>query len=393
MAEEPTFTILDPPRSVFQRKRFLLPFGTSAILALAGAIALVASGAIAMPRITVVEALMSSKADFFSDEQVKRILMANHIQVHVTNSGGSLEIAQGGRQNSREYDFVMPSGQMVGRAVRDSQGGTPFYPFTSPLVLGTFREYAKALTKAEVDGKRVAEPQSGSANDTQYFTIDMTNFIALANPPHPKTWNDYGVDNTNQMIAQSPDPCRSYSGAAYVGLVAFAANNGQPPTSEKVTAVSAKIRPLLRVEGQHESEMGRKFFSAEGRTYAPVAVIYEHQYLAHQIKTQEQTGRLDQERVLLYPKAHHNTEPWLIAFSKEGEQVGRLLNEDPGLHRRALELGFRPSTGTPSLDELLDDRSIPRPLIGDTEAFMPQPPDLAKMIHEVFGCKQIEVPW
>jgi hypothetical protein len=393
VAEEPTFTIVDPPRSAFQRKSFLLPFGASAAVALAGAIALFASGAIAMPRIAIVEALMASKASFFADEQVKRILMANRIQVHVTDSGGSLEIAKDEHPHAGGYDFVMPSGQAIGRAVHDSQGGTPFYPFTSPLALGAFREYAKALTNAEVAGKKVAEPQSGSADDALYFTIDMANFIALTNRPDPKTWDDYGVQNTNQVIAQSPDPCRSYSGAAYVGLVAFAANNGQPPAAEDVPTVSAKIRPLLGAEGQHESEMGKKFFGLEGRTYAPVAVIYEHQYLAHQIKTREQTGGLDTDRVLLYPKAHHNTEPWLIAFSKEGEKVGRLLSSDPGLHKRALELGFRPSAGPSSLDELLNERGIPTPQIGDTEAFMPQAPDLAKMIHEVFGCKQIEIPW
>jgi hypothetical protein len=233
VAEEPTFTIVDPPRSVFRRKRFMLPFGISAVVALACAISLVVSGAVALPPVTIVKALMASKKDFFADEQVKRILMANHIQVHVTDSGGSREISRDMKKIRDEYDFVMPSGQMVGRAVLDSVGGMPFRALTSALVLGTFREYAKALVKA-----KAAKAQSGTPDEAQYFTMDMAKFIALVGPPHPKTWHDYDLPNANQMIAESPDPCRSYSGAAYVGLVAFAANGNQAAKTEEVTTVA-----------------------------------------------------------------------------------------------------------------------------------------------------------
>ena len=75
MASEPTFVIVDPPRSIFRRKRFLLPFGISAVTAVASAIAVFASGAVAMPFTALLEALMASKVEYFNDPQVKRILM------------------------------------------------------------------------------------------------------------------------------------------------------------------------------------------------------------------------------------------------------------------------------------------------------------------------------
>lgn len=385
MADEPTFTIVEPPRSIFRRKRFLLPFGISTLTAVVSAIALFASGAVAMPFTTLLEALMASKVEYFNDPQVRRILMANGIEVHVTNSGGSMGVATNKRKKANEYDFVMPSGQMVGEAVHKSLGGERYFPFSSPLVLGAFRDYADALVEA-----KVATKQGGSS---LYYTVKIPELIKLADPEKPRRWNESGkLSNTNVMIAQSPDPCQSYSGAAYVGLVAFAANEGRTMTEADVPALAAKIKPVLSAEGQHETGLGTKFFNQEGRTFAPVAVFYEHQYLAYQFRMKEKTGKIDTDRVLLYPEARHTTEPWLIAYTKAGEKVGELLESNPELRKRALELGYRVGGGR-SLDDELTDRGMDRPKLTETESFMPKSADLAKLIHAVYGCEQVEVPW
>jgi hypothetical protein len=381
---EPTFTIVDPPRSIFRRKRFLLPFGISTLTVVVSAIALFASGAVATSVTTVLEALMASKVAYFDDPQVKRILMTNGIEVHVTNSGGSLGVATNKRKKANEYDFVMPSGQMVGETVHKSLGGQRYFPFSSPLVLGAFRTYAEALVMAGV-----AEHQTGS----MYYNVDITQLIGLADPKKPRRWDEFKIlANTNQVIAQSPDPCSSYSGAAYVALVAFAANEGRTMTEQDVPALAAKIRPVLSVEGQHESGLGTKFFNQEGKTFAPVAVFYEHQYLAYQFRTLEKTGSIDNDRVLLYPKARHTTEPWLIAYTPAGEKIGELLERNDDLRKRALELGFRVS-GDRSLNDELQDRGMATPQLNETESFMPKSTDLAKLIGAVYGCDQVDIPW
>ncbi|QQQ78123.1 hypothetical protein IOD16_06510 [Saccharothrix sp. 6-C] len=382
--EEPALVVLDPPRSVFRRKRFLLPFGVSAAIALVGAFVLFANGVAALPfqGVTVVRAMMASKSEFFADPEVRRVLMANGVQVHVTDSGGSTEIAKE-RANPTSFDFVMPSGQLTARQIHDRVGGKPFYPFTTPLVVAAFSDYAKALAK-----RGVATPQEDT--DGLYYTLDMTKFVMLT--LDGETWNsipDGGLTNANQIIAQSPDPCRAYSGAAYLAVVAFAANDKHAPTAAEAKAVATKIKPLFEVEGQFGAGIGRTFFSPDGRTFAPVGVMYEHQYLAYQIRTKEQTGSVDHDRVLLYPDAHHHAEPWLIAFSEQGEKVGRLLQEDSRLQRRALELGFRLGrAGSASVGTVLDERGIPKgnPGQGDTETFVAKPDALATMIEELGSC-------
>jgi hypothetical protein len=96
--------------------------------------------------------------------------------------------------------------------------------------------------------------------------------------------------------------------------------------------------------------------------------------------------------VLLYPKARHTTEPWLIAYTPAGEKIGELLERDDDLRKRALELGFRVS-GDRSLNDELQDRGMATPQLNETESFMPKSTDLAKLIGAVYGCEQVEVPW
>ncbi|NUT46681.1 MAG: hypothetical protein HOV94_05075 [Saccharothrix sp.] len=391
--EEPGLTILDPPRPVFRRKRFALPFGVSAGVALAGAIALFASGTVALPfqEITVVTAMMASKSVYFNDPEVRRILMANRIEVRMTDSGGSREIARDRQDRVKEFDFVMPSGQAAGELIRDTFGGRVSFPFASPLVVGAFREYADALVEAGA-----AEKQDGDDPDGLYYTLKMDVFVnemSLAGGAKPKVWTEYHVDNRNQIVAQSPNPCDSYSGSAWLGLVAFAANGFAAPTEQNALDVARRIKPVFEIEGLHGSGIGTTFFYPDGRTSAPVGVFYEHQYLAHQLDRVARTGRPDTERVLLYPDTHHRTEPWLIAFTPAGERVGDLLRTDPGLRRRALELGFRlGNEDSTELDDLLEDRGLGRPDPGRTEGFLPKPRQLEEMIREVGDCPEIKVP-
>ncbi|MEV8440139.1 hypothetical protein AB0425_22405 [Actinosynnema sp. NPDC051121] len=391
--EEPALAILDPPRSVFRRKRFLLPFGVSAGIALAGVIALFASGTVTLPfrKPVVVRAMMASKLVYFQDPEVRRIFLANGIDMQVTDSGGSREIIKDRQNRVGEFDFVVPSGQASGELIRGRFGGRTYFPFSSPLVLGAFKEYAAALVNAGV-----AEEQEGSGG--LYYTLKMDSFVKLSLPdagrPVP-TWADLDtrVDNRNQIVAQTPNPCDSYSGSAWLGLVAFAENGFVVPNEQTALEVARRIKPVFEIEGLHASAIGQTFFHPDGRTAAPVGVMYEHQYMAYQLAAVARTGEPDVERVLLYPDTNHRTEPWLIAFSPAGELVGDLVRNDPNLRRRALELGFRlDDQNSSALTDLLEQRGLPEPRLSSTEGFLPTPPQLEAMIREIGGCPEIRMP-
>jgi hypothetical protein len=342
-------------------------------------------------QITVVSAMMASKSVYFQDPEVRRILMANGLDVRVTDSGGSREIARDRQDRVREFDFVMPSGQAAGELIRDRFGGRVFFPFASPLVLGAFREYADALVRAKAAVKQDEDDSEGL-----YYTLKMDYFVTQMSLPTgtaKKVWTDYNVDNRNQIVAQTPNPCDSYSGSAWMGLVAFAANKSTAPTEDNALDVAQQIKPVFEIEGLHGSGIGTTFFYPDGRTSAPVGVMYEHQYMAHQFATVARTGKPDTERVLLYPDTHHRTEPWLIAFSPAGERIGELVRNHPGMRRRALELGFRlDNQDSTALPDLLRERGLEEPVLSRTEGFLPKPPELEAMIRAVGNCPEIRVP-
>ena len=281
---------------------------------------------------------------------------------------------------------MFPSGQSAADRVRERRQGRhaiAFRPFFTPIVLASFREYADALFKAGV-----ATPQ----NSALYYDLDLDKLVKLIDAK--ALWSDYGgLTNRNRIIAQSPDPCFTYSGAVYVGLVAFA-RFGHPPTSEaEAVEMGRALKPMFDAEGQHGEDMAPKYLVPEGRTFAPVAVIYEDQFLAHQIRERGLNGLLDDQRVLHYPKAQLESAPGLISLSPEGDEIGRLLMENAELRQRAVELGFHVlnTGGAPEVDfaGFLGRRGVPVPTtgVGNTEAWLPANALLKKMIGEIGSCR------
>jgi hypothetical protein len=374
--QEPEFKAVDP------RKRFLLWFVPPLTMCVAGLVVLLVSGHVTGPfrHITLVRVMLASKRDFFQDEQVKRILMARGYQVHVTPIG-SRDLARAPDLDS--YHFVFPSGHVANEQVKARRAGkhaVPFRPFFTPVVLGTFREYAEALRRAGV-----AAPHD-QGEQPLYYNLDVEAFMKLVGAG--KRWSDYQLPNGNRVIIQSPDPCKAYSGAMLVGFLASAVDNDPPQTSQAAEDLARKIKPQVDAQGQSSEDMAPKYFAPEGSTHAPIAVIYEHQYLAHQL---ERRGA-DKERVLLYPTVQHQSAPELISFTSEGDRIGELMMTDPELRRRAVELGFH-SLGWNGATEQdfaghLTERGVPEPPSGERgRVALPKAELFERMLDVVGDCR------
>lgn len=399
-AEEPRLSVRRSAPSWRRRLRRPLPLALALVPAVCFALVL-AYGHAALPfqRIVTIEAKMASKSDFFEDAEVERLLLQHGYRVRITRMG-SRGIAT---QKYEGYDIVFPSGQPAADLItkKQARAGYPastYRPFVSPIVLGTYREYAETLVDAGV-----ATPQPGltAAGRPLYYQLDMGAFLGLAKADSGKgtRWDDihldrHGLRNGNKVLAQTSDVCESNSGGTYLGLVAFVENgNDIPGGGEAAEQLARRIKPLLIAQGLPSSEKNETFTSADGKSISPIAVIYEHQFLAHQIQAQANKGEPDGERVLLYPSTRFVTEPQLISFSDAGSRLGRLISTNPDLQRRAMELGFRvrdanSASTSDQLTKFLKDRNIPAPVTpsDDTKAVLPDLDLLERMIEIVGEC-------
>ncbi|QQM47050.1 hypothetical protein JEQ17_32435 [Streptomyces liliifuscus] len=349
-----------------------------------------------LDRVVTIEAKMASKRDFFEDPEVQRILMERGFRVHIT-SMGSRGIAT---QDVAGYDVVFPSGQPAADLITDKRAaaGRPaltYRPFVSPIVLGTYREYAETLRDV-----KIASPQPGQGADPLYYTLDMAKFLRLAEDG--TRWDDLDVErrrvqNGNKILAQTSDICESNSGGTYLGLVSFVWHKNEAPSTEKqADQYASAIKKLLIAQGLPGSERAETYLSVDGKSIAPISVIYEHQFLAHQIRYEATHGKPDNERVLLYPSTRFVTEPQLVALTDDGERLGELVLKDPELQQRAMELGFRVRDATSDstseqLAAFLKDRGIQVPVTSadDTKAVLPSLPLLERMIKAVGDCPEL----
>ncbi|MFJ8076722.1 hypothetical protein ACIQ7Q_22950 [Streptomyces sp. NPDC096176] len=402
VAAEPRLTVRRESRSSWSRRGFLVVVLPLLAAVLAGVGVLTVSGNILLPfqGVITLEGKMASKRDFFEDEEVQRILMKHHIRVHITSSG-SREVAI---RDISSYDFVFPSGQPAGDLItaeraRHNQYAKVHRPFVSPIVLATYREYARTLEDAGI-----AQEQPGRADGQPYhYVLDMPKFLRHI---HDKSrWNDigiqrHGITNANRIVAQTPDVCGSNSAGTYLALVAFTwRGDGDevPDTDQEADRRGREIKHLME-QGLPAADVFRTYLSPEGKNIAPVVVAYEHQYLAYQLHYQAGAKKLDEQRVLLHPSGQFVTQPQFISLNKDGDRLGELITHDPELRKRAMELGFRilDPTGQVSGDQLsrfLEERGVPAPSMDgdDTRAAMPRLRYLERMISVVGDCPTADV--
>ncbi|WP_405886594.1 hypothetical protein OG739_11900 [Streptomyces longwoodensis] len=338
-------------------------------VALAGLISLLVSGNTLRPfdRITTLEARMASKSDYFRDPEVRRLLLAHGLRVDIHRLG-SRGIAT---QSLTDTDVVFPSGQPAAKLILDRQDRSvrSVRPFVTPLVLGTFRDYAETLVRAGVATRQPAP----DGTPTLYYDLDMPAFMGLldgtdhgratADQDHDgrtegaDTWNGIGYDttgghsNSGRVLVRTSSVCESNAAGTYLSLLAFVAGGNTTPGTrgaddpgaarEEVRALAARIRPLISLQGMWADDQADSYLSDLGESIAPLSLLYEHQYLAHQIAYRKRYGSEDTARVLLYPTPYALTEPQLISLTDDGDRLVRVLEKDEKLRERAIELGFR----------------------------------------------------
>jgi hypothetical protein len=389
---EPVLTVRPP---FYLRRRFLRRFVPVISLAIAGLVAQVVAGTADLPfqRLVTLDGVGGSKIEYLDDPVVRDQLLRHHVALRLTRLGSR----ESTRVLSPEVDFYFPSGQpaaeLVTRRRQTEQAySSPHRVFVSPLVLATYREYAETLRAAGI-----ATPQADQDPALpHYYDLDLARFVGLTRDG--RSWNDLGIaaqgfTNGNTVLAQTTDICSANSAASYLGLVAYVTRGDVPESEREAVDLALQIKPLLREQGLPTRDATGLYFIPEGRGIVPAVVVYEHQYLAHQIRRVDAGVGVDHERVLLYPNARLQSEPTLVALNEDAQQLAQLLATDDVLRRRALELGYRlldpaPGDSSEELTRFLIERGVPAPSMSTsyTRALLPDVPTLESMITTVGDC-------
>jgi hypothetical protein len=403
-ADEPLLVISRPPR--FWGSPFGVAFVMSVCVVLVGA-GLVLSTGLRRPvePLVTVKGIMASKKDFFEDDEVRRLLRERGFRVELTVRGSREVALEVINQDSDRYDFAFPSGQPAADLIKNHRRQEGRYQrttdlFTSPIVLASYRAYAETLANNEIATAQAAGPGAQSF----YYTLDTAEFIRLGE--QRQTWDGLEIGtyedangdrttNGNQVLAQTPGVCRTNSGAAYLGLIAFVKNNGSPPRTEvEADRLAGELQPLLTASGMPEAELFNSYVTPEGKSQGPIVVVYEHQYLSYQLDHLARTGRPDDERVLLYPEQQLQSDPEFISLRPgPADQLAELLATDRDLRRRMMQLGYRvfdatDTVGSTQLFTYLGDHGLPVPVREDaTRALLPNLDLLESLIRKVGRCQ------
>ncbi|TQS46264.1 hypothetical protein [Cryptosporangium phraense] len=270
----------------------------------------------------------SEKVPYFSDPRVQQAFASHCLSVQV-EPAGSREIAG---LDLSAYDFAFPSSAPTGEAIRRKVKAPRAYtPFSSPMAIATFARISDLLTKVGV------VHQEGS-----YQVLDMEKYLALV--AKGQRWDTLPGSTfaaRKSVLITTTDPRTSNSAAMYASIVSFVANGDAVVQG---AAAEKKVLPLLTkvflAQGYTENSSEGPFenYLTGGVGNTPMVMIYEAQFVD---RLQRKDGSINPDMRLLYPSPTVVSKHTLVPLKPPGDQVGKLLTDDPALSELAAEHGFR----------------------------------------------------
>lgn len=280
----------------------------------------------------------SEKEGFFSDPRVVAVLQKNAITVQVEKVG-SRAIAQ--RTDLKSFDFAHPAGAPAALKIQQSAKAQQlFTPFFTPMVIASWKSLIPLLER-----EGLVKQEAGN-----YYLIDMPKLIAMMDKG--VRWKDLKGNEvyptSKSLLVSSTDVRKSNSGAMYLALASYVANdNNVVQSEEELQKVLPLMTRIFLKQGFQESSSAGPFddYVSMGIGKAPLVMIYEAQfleYLAKQEAAKAPPGARS-DMVLLYPRPTIFTKHVFVALSPKGAKLGQLLETDPELQKLAVEYGYRTS--------------------------------------------------
>jgi hypothetical protein len=277
----------------------------------------------------------SEKTAFFDDDRVRAAFAAHCLDVQV-DPAGSREIATS--VDLGKYAFAFPSSAPAGEKIqRLRKVGRVYTPFFSPMAVATFTPIKALLTKAGV-----------VRSQGSYSTLDMAKYLELV--ARGARWDTLPGNTTfparKSILITTTDPRSSNSAAMYASIASYVLNgDAVVQGSAEEQRVLPMLAKLFLGQGYTENSTEGPFedYLATGIGKTPIVMIYEAQYLD---RLARKDGSIRSNMTLLYPSPTVLSKHSLVPLAPTGDQVGRLLTNDPTLTTLAATFGFR-STAAP----------------------------------------------
>lgn len=275
----------------------------------------------------------SEKMPFFQDKRVIARFACAGVAVTVDPSG-SRDMVATLRSHPRRYRFAFPSSTPTAEKVKQVTGSTDqIAPFSSPMVVATFKPIVTVLSRAGV----IQRASDGSQ------VVDVAALLRLAR--EGRRWDElpgnveYPVRNA--VLLRTTDPRDSNSAIMFASIASQVANDGAVvTTADQLRRVLPDLCRLVFDQGTKPDTSQVLFneYLTDGMGRIPMALIYESQYVA---EAPGQKPALRGDQVVLFPQPTVYSRHTLIPFDAAGRKVGQLLRDDAQLRRLAEEYGFR----------------------------------------------------
>jgi hypothetical protein len=285
---------------------------------------------------TVIKILTGSeKEHFLSDPELARVLDAHQMSI-VFQKAGSREIAT--RPDLKTFDIAFPAGAHAAVKISQITGSKRVFPFVyTPIAVASWRSLLPVLEKSGLVSSKGGE----------YFIVDMTKLLAVMEKG--ERWRDlpdndaYAVGKS--VLVTSTDVRKSNSGALYLALAAYLANdNNVVNTEADVTKIAARMVTLFSRQGFQESSSAGPFedYTTMGIGKAPLVMIYEQQFLEYLLSHPHPNP----DMVLLYPQPTILSKHTMVALSDNGARFAQEMVSDPKIASIAQRYGFRTEDNT-----------------------------------------------
>ncbi|WP_040702392.1 hypothetical protein [Nocardiopsis ganjiahuensis] len=364
----------DRPLSHESGRRWVLLLGVTVIIALLAVLGVVVVnrfGGAGEP--VAVEGIVGSeKVALFEDERVRARFAELGFDVRVRPRGSRL-LAEG----ADEADFVSPGSASASEHVRELHGVTTEYqPFSTPMVLLSHGPVAEALEGAEVASRK----EDGT------WSFDLAAYLDLAG--ERTRWRDLpgnsvSSGNRNEVLVRTTDPRTSNSAAMYVVVLSYLLNDEEVvPPGDVDGELSATLSRLFLAQGQPPESSQQPFeqYRDLGAGHTPLLWAYESQYVYAAVAGPPPP----EDAVLMYPEPTVYSTHTVVPFTDTGDEVGRLLTEDPELRDLIAEHGYR-TDDTAHFRDLVDEHGLPVRVQVDDVVHSPTYEALEALLNDIEG--------